>query len=298
MFLRFRQYIKLIATDIRVSWSTELRDVSTLKRFAKVAAIAAPFAAWASLSDQNQQRVLKRISWSLPNGDKNRLLSTVNGRVITTPQLLDYMPFTFYSNVTVVQPTPHPVISFLRDSVSAELAEALTPSIEKTLASRNVPPCLVEISSQHLLDYLRAQPSASANAIVACFELSSSSQPQELLGEIERVLIPQGRFFFIDKTLYSTDNWRRSLQEFCLRLRPSDYRKPVDVKALLRDPNFSMIYLETWEAGFTTVTNESGQEVHKPPTCLMRWSNHQLEEESDGMDRVSSYVAGVAIKRQ
>jgi len=288
---------KVIATDIRVSWGAELRDVSTLKRFAKFAAIAAPFAAWAVFPEHQQQRVLKRFSWSLPDGDKNRLLSTVTGRVITTPQLLDYMPLGFNLNVTVVQPKSRPVVSFIRDFVSTELAQALSPSIEKTLISRNCPPSLVEISSQSLLDCLRSQPSASADCIVASYELSSNPQPKKLLDEIDRVLKPQGRFLFIDKTLFPADNWRRSFQEFLLRLRPFDYHKPVDVKDLLRGPNFSMVYIENWEAGFTTVTNESGENIRKPPACLMRWSNHQLEEENDGMDKPSSYVAGVAIKR-
>lgn len=93
-----------------------------------------------------------------------------------------------------------------------EPSESCVNVLRDSAAEASFPLPTLTIEHADVLQWLKSQPDATVDCVLATFALSRVSQPQTVVDEVHRVLRPGGRFVFVDYCARDDNFVMRGLQ--------------------------------------------------------------------------------------
>jgi SAM-dependent methyltransferase len=189
----------------------------------------------------------------------------------------------------------------------------LLSSLASAAATAGFPAGTLALSHTSPLHGLRAIPTSSKDAVIACEVLSkaraSESEWAEIVSEVHRVLKPSGRFYFIDYTAHNRgDRVHRGVQALLsplTRLTRSDLTltRPIAQLLAANELEWDTVYMETWSTSSSQPLRLQWKEKESEATVGGGGSATESESgvherEVTGLKGFMPVVAGICVKKK
>jgi SAM-dependent methyltransferase len=157
--------------------------------------------------------------------------------------------------------------------------------LKENAAIQGFPPGTIEVlESGNILEVLSKQPSASVDNIVSHKALCRAEDPKAVLEQVQRVLRPLGRFYYIEVTGRERGSLMRGIQTIA-----TPFIKPFSEEFVLSNDAAQAIFESQ---GFASVTMEqwpsSGVDLHNPRAEIRQITYQLPPKESKTADSSST----------